>query len=395
MNSYIIPTDEVPLHIALVVANAVISLVCLLISGSEVVAQLRSHFQSGSAAEHPNHDSVKRRRSRRRSSRVGFDYVPYLMAVTSASSVALAATNVHSLFEPSFPVILDYYPVTAYVGLVQPSIAGGASNLIVMRRVQSVCLKRTSLLYRIIAPVTITFAVIMIPVNMTVGYYHVEEVGRAGGPWATYDIGHALLLLNALQGIWGIGCNIVAYFFAFYTPSAERREPRDSRGISSRVTDTVASLSFVRSVSTTSSSTPALPKLPPRKEEKTQHLLSSVKQTYKTLTLSYVVCWTLAMALFGAAGAYMSIGPRWSLTSIVACAGSLHEMQFRRIIRSRVKKQKRIDKRAVMHFEDTVAGTVSVAPPKYAAEGAVVVQNTGGMDATEDDEVEIHEVQLP
>ncbi|KAI9175252.1 hypothetical protein H9P43_006613 [Blastocladiella emersonii ATCC 22665] len=201
-------------------------------------------------------------------------------------------------------------------------------------------------------------AAIMIAVNLVIGYLHAEQVMSEGGNWSTFEIRPILLILNSVQALWGIICTIYAYRSAFSNTSH------------ARVTGSVANLSTAARtgppLSSNSSGSHAHEVMSSRSGQH-QHLLASVQQTYLVLTISYAVGWAASLTFLGTSGAFMSVGPRWTLASMFACAGILQETQFRRIVRSRVNKGKQLDKRAVMHFDDTMA-TATVAGTTAASE---------------------------
>ncbi|KAI9159485.1 hypothetical protein H9P43_008825 [Blastocladiella emersonii ATCC 22665] len=106
------------------------------------------------------------------------------MLASSVAASSLYVLNLNSVSRPEFPY-LSYFPVYTTLTIIYSAILACSSTLIMMRRVKSVCLKRTRFLSAV-TPVTVAIAATMFPVNCVVASLQCEELARTGLDWARY-----------------------------------------------------------------------------------------------------------------------------------------------------------------------------------------------------------------
>ncbi|KAI9179016.1 hypothetical protein H9P43_005678 [Blastocladiella emersonii ATCC 22665] len=120
------------------------------------------------------------------------------MLASSLAAASWFAANLYALGHSSFPTIRDYHPYHTTLICVVTSLLAAFSNLTMMRRVTSICIKRTWF-HSAITPVSIGITVAMLPINYFVTYYHIDSVARTDVEWTQYELPWILLALNAVQ----------------------------------------------------------------------------------------------------------------------------------------------------------------------------------------------------
>ncbi|KAI9175269.1 hypothetical protein H9P43_006630 [Blastocladiella emersonii ATCC 22665] len=383
MKDYHLPPAEIPLFVSLTVLGTVACVACLGVSFAEIyLLHVRAPSSNTSSRLRPSRSCTCRT----------FDYAPYVMSLSSIAAFSWCAANLHALAQPAFPVIRNYYPDLTTLACIQASLLASFSNLAMLKRVTSICIKRTRF-HAVITPVTVTMSVAMVPVNYIIASNQIDDAARADLDWVNYELPGILLVLNAVQAVWGVACTVHAYGTAFSnTSTAASSSSRLRLGLNARLSSSVAnvlragSTTLPRSATSSSSHTQpgaggaaGIEEAAARRgsaSHQRQHLLSSIRQTYSLLTAIYVGGWAVTLVFLGTAGAYMSIILRASVASLIFCVGILLEAQFRRIVRTRAALGSRGGReRAVMHFEDTVAGDGGGDPGRsgVGAQGSMAV----------------------
>ncbi|KAI9188032.1 hypothetical protein H9P43_002423 [Blastocladiella emersonii ATCC 22665] len=136
-----------------------------------------------------------------------------LMAVLSAMTTAQAAVDVHHAhLSPTFPFV-HMYPEHAMVTWVNYCITGSLGSFIALTRVSVVCLKRTRV-RRLMWPITLACAAVLIPLNLVFGLESVLET-QNNDTWAEYVVPTWLTEINIIQFATIIFFTSYSYWSAF------------------------------------------------------------------------------------------------------------------------------------------------------------------------------------
>ncbi|KAI9159483.1 hypothetical protein H9P43_008823 [Blastocladiella emersonii ATCC 22665] len=373
---YYLPESEATAYLVLTIAGSLTCLFCLSVSVVELVGQFRkadrSHFKIRSCTD--------------------YDYIPAILCISSLAVAAVFACCIHAVAQPVYPVITEFYPWHSTVIAVEGSLLASLNMLIMLRRVKSVCIKKTWLV-TIMTPVTVALAMAIFPVNLTVGLLTAEDVVRTNSRWEHYPVKPILLWLNGITAAWCIGCTLYAYRIAF----VEAGDSGPSTPLTTRITTLLrgqppvltTTASALPVAFSSSSSTPSQPPQSPidgatarNRPPSRQKLLGSIRNTYWMLTVVYSAGWIVMIGFLGAAETFMTNGLRNVLVALSTCGGILLEAQFRRIVRSRVSHGRRVGKRLNMHFEDTVDIVTAVPSelPNFADDAAMTGASTKEFD---------------
>ncbi|KAI9159433.1 hypothetical protein H9P43_008773 [Blastocladiella emersonii ATCC 22665] len=478
LGGYVLPANEILSYQLLTAASGVVCLVSLAVSIYELVAQIgpldtgddaapqasptprwsirpTDHAAAGALeTSHP-----RRRRGCRcwRAARTfttqwlmgsrELDTQPLLLLLTSVSATVLLGFDVWQLTQPRFPFLV-MYPSYGTMSIIHSALVSTIPNLVMLKRVLRICIRRTRF-RAVLAPVTVTLALVLLPVNSTMAYLNMLDF-EARDAWANLTIPLWMVAVNTAHGLWGVLCTVYAYRAAFAavadaSPASSRvgtalnrtrasikSSWSRSRSRAASTNGAVAangasgatltspltaalSTSSAPAIQITTTSTPAPSRPAPSRPtpRPTQYLLRSVKRTYLALTVVYCISWFMTLVIFGTAGGALSTAPRSPLSSILAGVGIVIESQFRRIVRIAVENRgggsaggggesgRRTDGSSgkgggrggagLRHFDDTTVGAGQVSTTVAAVTESVIAKRV----LAEEEEGSYLEVEPP
>ncbi|KAI9159484.1 hypothetical protein H9P43_008824 [Blastocladiella emersonii ATCC 22665] len=330
MKEYRLPEAEVPFFYAILAVGSATCLLCIAVSGAEIVVHVRKHSDRGGPWGK------------------NFDYAPFLLLVSSLAATSLYLLNFYAVSRPEFPVI-SYFPAYSTLTTIESATLACSGTLVMLRRVKTVCIKRTRFLSAV-TPVTVAMASAMFVINSAATFVHCEnvyafrsafsEISVAPKSSAAASAGALVAPPSATSGTQS-GSALSGTLSSGSSPTlAAATEKDDQRGRA-------------------------------QQQHRRQHLMASIRATYPILTCVYVAGWAFTFVFYGFAGAQITIVPRVSITAIMICAGVLLEAQFRRIVRTQISRGRRAGKRTVHHFEETVGGAVTMAAQSRVDEKSV------------------------